>query len=447
MFRDLSLDYCARRIQTLEQEAMKKFANGPNNSGVIDVDSPETVESRREVTRRNDDTSERGNGMSIDLRARNSPRNENVNDNNNTFAAGQQEKYANKKFTFKRLPDSGSLSGTGSAPSAKKAKFREENPLSPISAAGVNRNRSAVCDSNASDFDNPVWNETPICLKKRVLSLNNQVSTPKIDKEKRRPRTPKNVSTPATCDTVGVWLSSTKKSSRASRPETVEKTHPYSFSNLDLQVEDPFSDDDVEAVHEVDRLMTERSKKLNGHASAIPLNTAKRKGSSPQGMLGNKEAFTASPSNATADTDSEGWLQVTRTSNTSGRTTTPTRGQVFSHQRSSGTRTNRGSSTVVVFDGDDNGSSETSNRVSRTALTPSVVIGSLRGGGDDGNGERCPSFGGGGGAGFTLRTSPGNKFSIQSSRPCETQVIDEEDDYDDAGTDGDDQVECPICSG
>lgn len=92
---------------------------------------------------------------------------------------------------------------------------------------------------------------------------------------------------------------------------------------------------------------------------------------------------------------------------------------------------------------DDDGSSKTDNEVRRTALTSTVVIGSLRG--DHGNVEHRPSLDSGGDAGFRLGTAPQNKFCLQNSRPCDTQLIEEDDSGDDG--DGGDQVQCPLCSG
>lgn len=505
VFRDIALDYCTRRIDVLEDAC--------RGGGVVDLDTEgldktgqSSVSRRRKLaTQQSDASLLKENDVAAAAAQFASSKlavaNKVLNNINSGTLEKSVKKYttplpdrgshgrpakdtSSKKYTFKRVVDS-NTNETPSPPSAKRAKFRQENPLRDIPASTYHRNQLTLFDSNELlDFDT-----LPSPPKENAISRNKKSPkviskaedsnacniTPKTNKKQINNNTAnqklsaKKSATKLNCvpeTRVGVWLSSRDTDAEASnvirKEKSVDKA-PFNTNKLSFQIDDPFSDDDVETINETDAILSEASEQRYGSV-ATARNTTQissiyndNNNNFNEPVTRNNcishDAINASPlsSNSSAANVANGWLHAKN-----------------KRKQQQTTRRNGGGSTVVVLASDDEHATADGNNnsnIHREALNASVSIGCFHHNNGEMQSPVPPASASGGGR--TLGGTPLNKFGLHSVGAAATGH-DSASHVDATSSEGsdvtcpptdvrvmpineeetiNDQVECPLCSG
>ena len=234
IFKDIALDFCKRRCESLEREAMRNAA--ANLSGqVLSVESEGEEDALSQV--REYERAERSRlptpsakqnfpnptpvvdaevqkKLLSNFNAKHSTRENLISSSKEASSCVEQSNMKKpSKFTFKRVSENVNPSlEPPPACNSKKAKFRQENPLSAIQAPGVNRNRLALCDA-------------PQALEETSKTSNS--------KKRKKPASP--ASSPS--NTVGVWLQCAKVI-----PPSKTKPAPRKFSFTTLNISEENKD-------------------------------------------------------------------------------------------------------------------------------------------------------------------------------------------------------------
>ena len=275
----------------------------------------------------------------------------------NVVNSGASTSKSKPKFSFKRSADSGMTSSFPDSPSAKKAKFRAENPLPDLPKnSPLHRNKLCVFDTQYfSDYDTPPSSQNSDEIKPKTFRVSSKTSkVPSMDStSKRKDATSKKESTSKLKDVpkdrTGVWLSTRDNSSQ-------ENGNASQESENVLQLSDSASDVEVEHIQEIESQLSLRS-----------LNSSNHKANSKSSNQLNHSL--SKPAEG-------GWINLSNKKNNSNSSNrvgkkTPMR--------------NSGSSTLVVLDDEEIGDSAS---ISRTSLTPSVSIGMLSSRGDSSSASR-----------------------------------------------------------